>query len=278
MPELPEVETIRSQLSERIPGRRIDTIAVYDEKTVSPLAPGEFEEAVTGQTILAVNRYGKYLEFPLRSGSAIALHLRMTGRLHWRPGSADDGTRFLKLELTFDDGSSLVFGDMRRFGRAWLLPEDGAARRDYWARKVGIEPLGAAFTAKVLEQVLDGRRGPIKPTLLNQSIVSGLGNMYVDEALFQAKIHPLRRAGSLATREIIALHRAMRDRLRVAVAHGGASIDSYRDGLGQRGSMQDYLKVHLHEGEACPRCGCVVVKTRVAQRGTYWCPTCQPEP
>jgi formamidopyrimidine-DNA glycosylase len=278
MPELPEVETIRSQLAERIPGRTIARAEVFDEKTVSPLEPVEFVEAVTGETILAVQRYGKYLELPFSSGKAMALHLRMTGRLHWRPGSADDGTRFLKLEFAFDDGSSLVFGDMRRFGRAWLLPENPAARREYWASKVGAEPLAETFTAKLLGKLLEGRRGPIKPTLLNQAIITGLGNMYVDEALFQAKIHPLRTAGSLTRPEITALHRAIRDRLRVAVAQGGASIDSYRDGLGERGSMQDYLKVHLHEGEACPRCQSVIVKTKVAQRGTYWCPSCQPEP
>jgi formamidopyrimidine-DNA glycosylase len=278
MPELPEVETIRSQLSERVPGRTIGAVEVHDEETVSPLSPVEFIRAVAGETVFAVNRYGKYLELPFGSGGAMALHLRMTGRLHWRPGAADDGTRFLKLVFAFDDGSSLVFGDMRRFGRAWLLPEGAAARRAYWSEKVGIEPLEDGFTARVLAELLGGRRGSIKATLLNQAIIAGLGNMYVDEALFQARIHPLRAAGSLSPRETAALHRAIRDRLRVAVARGGASIDSYRDGLGRRGSMQDLLKVHLHEGEACPRCGSVIVKTKVVQRGTYWCPTCQPEP
>ena len=278
MPELPEVETIRSQLDERIPGRRIARIEVFDEKTVSPLSPEEFADAVGGQQIVAVVRHGKYLEFPFASGRAMALHLRMTGRLHWRARGVEDGTRFLKLEFAFDDGSTMVFGDMRRFGRAWLLPDDPAERRRYWSERVGIEPLGEAFTARVLARLLDGRRGPIKPTLLNQTIITGLGNMYVDEALFQAGIHPLRIAGSLSERENRALHRAIRDRLRVAVAQGGASIDSYRDGLGERGSMQDHLKVHLHEGEACPRCGAVIVKTKVAQRGTYWCPECQEEP
>jgi formamidopyrimidine-DNA glycosylase len=278
MPELPEVETIRSQLAERLPGSTFREVEVLDEKTVSPETPKAFAMALRGQTVIGVERHGKYLEFLLSSGEALALHLRMTGRLHWRQGPIDDGTRFLKIAMEFEDGSSLAFGDMRRFGRAWMLPPDFELRRAYWGRKVGVEPLDRAFTAAVLGELLDGRRGPIKPLLLNQSVIAGLGNMYVDEALFQAGIHPLRTAGEIDERSTRALHRAIRDRLRVAIAQGGASIDSYRDSLGQRGSMQELLKVHLHEGEACPRCGTVIVKTRVANRGTYWCPTCQREP
>ncbi len=278
MPELPEVETIRSQLSERIPGRTIVRAAGHDQKTVLPAAIDEFVDAVVGRTVIAVERHGKYLEFLFSSGEAMALHLRMTGRIHWRSGPIDQSERHLKLEFEFDDGSSMSFADMRRFGRAWLLPEDPLERREYWASKVGVEPLDDEFTARMLGELLEGRRGPIKPTLLNQGIINGLGNMYVDEALFQAKVHPLRTSGDLNPGEIRALHRAIRDRLRVAIAQGGASIDSYRDGLGKRGTMQDLLKVHLHEGEACPRCGAVIVKTRVAQRGTYWCSDCQPEP
>ncbi len=168
---------------------------------------------------------------------------------------------------------------MRRFGRAWIVPAGPASEREaYWAERVGIEPLTPRFTARVLEGLLAGRRGPIKAVLLNQVLVAGLGNMYVDEALFQARIHPERPAGSLDHDEIRRLHRAIRDRLAAAVEAGGASIDSYRDSLGERGTMQDLLRVHLHRGDPCPRCGTTIVKTRVAQRGTYWCPHCQPEP
>jgi formamidopyrimidine-DNA glycosylase len=167
---------------------------------------------------------------------------------------------------------------MRRFGRAWIVPASPDGRERYWAGRVGIEPLSPSFTARLLAELLHGRRGPIKPALLNQALVAGLGNMYVDEALFQARIHPLRPAGSLDADDLRRLHRAIRDRLGAAVAAGGASIDSYRDGLGERGSMQDLLRVHLREGEPCPRCRTPIRKTRVAQRGTYWCPTCQPEP
>ncbi len=207
------------------------------------------------------------------------MHLRMTGRLHWRAAAADgEEERFLRARIDLDDGSTLTFGDMRRFGRAWIVPATLSDREGYWGARVGIEPLSPRFTGRVLGALLDGRRGPIKAVLLNQALVAGLGNMYVDEALFQARIHPERPAGTLDDDEIRRLHRAIRDRLGAAVDARGASIDSYRDSLGERGTMQDLLRVHLREGEPCPRCRTTIRKTRVAQRGTYWCPTCQPEP
>jgi formamidopyrimidine-DNA glycosylase len=279
MPELPEVETIRAQLADRIPGRTIARAEVHDPKLVEPEDPQAFAEALAGRAITAVGRRGKYLLIELDDGDTLAVHLRMTGRLHWRPPGEEGEERFLRARLTFDDGSTLTFGDMRRFGRAWIVPAGPASEREaYWAERVGIEPLTPKFTARVLEGLLAGRRGPIKAVLLNQVLVAGLGNMYVDEALFQARIHPERPAGSLDRDEIRRLHRAIRDRLAAAVAAGGASIDSYRDSLGEMGTMQDLLKVHLHRGDPCPRCGTPIVKTRVAQRGTYWCPRCQPEP
>lgn len=233
-----------------------------------------------GRRIEAVGRRGKYLLLELDSDDTLAVHLRMTGRLHWRPGPPPDGDgeRFLRARLDLDDGSTITFGDMRRFGRAWIVPAAPADREAYWSARVGIEPLTPRFTARVLGELLDGRRGPIKATLLNQALVAGLGNMYADEALYQARIHPERPAGSLDGAEIRRLHRAIRDRLSAAVEAGGASIDSYRDSLGERGGMQDLLRVHLHAGEPCPRCRATIRKTRVAQRGTYWCPVCQPEP
>ncbi len=279
MPELPEVETIRAQLADRIPGRAFTAVEVHDAKLVSPETPEGFAEQVAGRRIARLDRRGKYLLIDLDGGDTLAVHLRMTGRLHWRAaGDPGEAERFLRARFHLDDGSTLTFGDMRRFGRAWIVPGTPAERESYWAARVGVEPLTPRFTARVLEGLLEGRRGPLKAVLLNQALVAGLGNMYVDEALFQARLHPERTAGSLDHDEVRRLHRAIRDRLAAAVAAGGASIDSYRDGLGERGSMQDLLRVHLHRGEPCPRCGTEIVKTRVAQRGTYWCPRCQPEP
>jgi len=278
VPELPEVETIRRQLAERIAGRSFTAVRVDDPLLTSPETPEAFADQVLGRRVLAVERRGKYLLIELDSGDTLAIHLRMTGRLHWRPGPAGDDERFLRALFELDDGSTITFADMRRFGRAWIVPASLADRERYWTARVGIEPLSPRFTARLLAELLHGRRGPIKAALLNQALVAGLGNMYVDEALWQARIHPLRPAGTLDAGDLRRLHRAIRDRLAVAVAARGASIDNYRDGLGERGSMQDLLRVHLHEGEPCPRCGTPIRKTRVAQRGTYWCPRCQPEP
>jgi formamidopyrimidine-DNA glycosylase len=280
VPELPEVETIRRQLAERLPGRSFAAVAVHDPKLVGPEDPEAFAGQVAGQRVRSVERRGKYLLVQLESGDTLAIHLRMTGRLHWRPGAPapHEEERFLRARFDMDDGSTITFGDMRRFGRAWIVPAGLADRDTYWTARVGIEPLSPRFTGRLLARLLDGRRGPIKAVLLNQALVAGLGNMYVDEALFQARIHPERPGGTLDSEEIRRLHRAIRDRLAAAVEAGGASIDSYRDSLGEKGSMQDLLRVHLHAGEPCPRCRATIQKTRVAQRGTYWCPSCQEPP
>lgn len=279
MPELPEVETIRAQLAERVTGRVLTEVDVHDAKLVAPETPAGFAEEVAGRRIDGLGRRGKYLLLDLDGRDTLAIHLRMTGRLHWRPpGEPGEPERFLRARFHLDDGSTLTFGDMRRFGRAWIVQGTPAESEGYWTARVGVEPLTPRFTGRLLGDLLSGRRGPIKAVLLNQALVAGLGNMYVDEALFQARIHPERPAGDLDDDEIRRLHRAVRDRLAAAIAAGGASIDSYRDGLGERGTMQDLLRVHLHRDEPCPRCGTAIVKTRVAQRGTYWCPVCQPEP
>ncbi len=278
MPELPEVETIRAQLAPRLTGRTITAVAVTDPLLVAPADVDEFCSALIGRAVRRVRRRGKYLLLEFDSGAVLALHLRMTGRVHWRAGPPSDGAeRFLRAVFGFDDGSSVTFGDARRFGRAWMIPA-GTGLREYWRGRVGDEPLEDGFTARRLAELMRGRRVAIKTALLNQALVAGLGNMYVDEALFAAHVHPLRPAGELSEREYRALQRGIRDRLRVAIAAGGASIDTYRDGLGERGQMQAQLRVHLHEGDPCPRCGTIIAKSVVGQRGTYWCPACQPDP
>jgi formamidopyrimidine-DNA glycosylase len=278
MPELPEVETIRRQLEPRVVDRSIAALDVVDALLTAPQDPALVAAAVVGERITGIERHGKYLEVILAHGDSMALHLRMTGRLHWRPTAPSVGAeRFLRATLHLDDGATITIADARRFGRVWHIPS-GIDRRAYWADRVGVEPLGGGFTARRFGDLLAGRRVAIKPALLNQRIVAGLGNMYVDEALYAAGVHPLRMAGSLDDGEIRSLHRAIRDRLRVAIDAGGASIDTYRDGLGQPGRMQQLLRVHLHEGDPCLRCDTTIVKTVVAQRGTYWCPRCQPNP
>ena len=277
MPELPEVETIRRQLEERITGRTITRLRVWDPMVVSPDSARRLARRITGRRIERVSRRGKYLRLELEGGDTLAVHLRMTGRLHWSDHGAGPPEPYRRARIELDDGSRLDMSDMRRFGRIWLVPGDRAAAA-YWDARAGVEPLGPGFTASRLGTLFAGRRAPVKAALLDQRLVAGVGNIYADEALHQARIHPLRPAGDLGPDELRRLHRAVRDRLRAGIDSGGASIDRYLDATGGRGSMQDLLAVHLHAGEPCPRCGRTIEKIRVAQRGTYVCPGCQPLP
>ncbi len=277
MPELPEVETIRAQLVPRLVGRALVQIDVVDPSAVAPWDVDEFVHALVGQRVSDVTRRGKYLVIEFASGDRLVGHLRMTGRLHWRAERPSDGDeRFLRILFVCDDGSSVAFGDARRFGRFAVVGRNQDMAL-YWRGRLGPEPLGTAFTPNYLAGAFGNRRVAVKTAVLNQALIAGVGNMYADEALYGARIHPERAAGSLSHDEMRRLCRAIRQTLALAISHGGASIDSYRDGLGQRGQMQDFLKVHLHEGESCPRCATVIVKSVVGQRGTYWCPGCQPD-
>ncbi|MCB0882503.1 MAG: bifunctional DNA-formamidopyrimidine glycosylase/DNA-(apurinic or apyrimidinic site) lyase [Thermoleophilia bacterium] len=274
MPELPEVETVRRQLSRRIPGRMILRVEVHDPLCVAPADPEELR-VLEGREVRRVARRGKHLLIHLDDGAALVVHLRMTGRLLWHaPGRADDADRFLRAVVALDDGSRLAFADQRRFGRLRVLPAGGDPEA-FWRGRVGAEPLGAGFDNAALARALRGRSTPVKAALLNQALVAGVGNIYADEALFRARIHPLTDAGALGPRRVAALREAIVDVLEQGVATGGASIRDYADAEGARGGMQDVLRVHLREGEPCVRCGAVIRKLRVAQRGTYVCPACQ---
>lgn len=276
MPELPEVETVRRQLAGTITGRRVTGVRVHDPLLVSPDSPARFRQAVEGAVVTDVGRRGKYLRLALDTGDTLAMHLRMTGRIHLSPSARTKADPYRRARFRLDDGSVMDFSDTRRFGRAWIVPADHPDPDEYWSRRLGVEPLDPAFTADVLAAALAGRSTSIKAALLDQRRVAGIGNIYADEALFQAGIHPQRAAGSLAADEVAGLRDAIVDRLEEGIRSGGASIDRYRDTIGERGTMQDMLRVHLHEGDPCPNCGTIVLKTRVAQRGTYLCPACQP--
>ena len=275
MPELPEVETIRRQLAAAVTGRTVTSVKVDDALLVAPESPNRFRRSVEGHTVREVGRRGKYLLVELDTGDTLAMHLRMTGRLHHTASGRPPADRHRRARFTFDDGAVLEFSDTRRFGRAWIVPS-GQDRERYWGARLGVEPFDRAFTADRLGRILAGRTAPIKASILDQRLVAGVGNIYADEALFQAGVHPRRQAGSLDADEVGRLRDAIRDRLKAGIRSGGASIDRYRDTIGASGSMQDLLKVHLHEGEPCGRCGTVIEKIRVAQRGTYLCPACQP--
>jgi formamidopyrimidine-DNA glycosylase len=275
VPELPEVETVRATLEPALVGRRFERVAIADPRVTRPLDPDEVALELQGEVVDAVERRGKYLIFRFRSGRVLLIHLRMTGSmLHARNGTLEDDP-YRRAVVSLDDGSDVMYRDVRRFG-TWLLlePEEEA---DYLLQRVGEEPLGNRFTTAALAARLRGRRAPIKAALLDQRAAAGLGNIYADEALWRAQIHPLRPAGSLDPPELRRLHRSIRDALRAGIARQGTTLRDYRTPNGDAGSMQDELRVYGREGEPCPRCGTPITKTRTAGRGTWLCPHCQPE-
>ena len=278
MPELPEVETIRSQLAPRLPGRKIVEAEVFDPLWCAPRAPEEVERDLRGERIVALGRRGKYLVLELETERFLVMHLRMTGNFLWVSQSDDvPGRAHLRVRLVLDDGNRLLFVDQRRFGTGVVL--DGRDEFDrYLAERVGPEPLDDSFTPDVLAGAARGRKAPVKAFLLDQRRIAGVGNIYADEALFRARIHPLRPAGRLRRNEIERLHAGIVAALEAGIARQGASIDNYRDANGARGSMQDEFLIHLREGKPCVRCGRPVVKMVAAGRGTYVCRHCQPAP
>lgn len=276
MPELPEVETIRRQLADRIEGRTIRGVEVRDARLVDPWAPADFADHLDGRRIERIDRVGKYLLLELDGDEALTLHLRMTGQLLWSDDVPSPPLPYARAVIGIEGGGSVTFADARRFGTAWFLPRRGRAR--IWAGRTGVDAMSPSFTARRLGASLDGRTAPIKALILDQRIVAGVGNIYADEALFQARVHPRTPGGALTPAQVGALHRAIRDRLRMGIEVGGASFDRYRDVNGERGGMQDLFRVHRRRGEPCPRCRTTIEKGVVAQRGTYWCPRCQPPP
>ncbi len=271
MPELPEVETIRRQLEPEITGARIAEAEVLDERWTRPESPREVEKALTGRTIEAVERRGKYLLLRLEGERTLAMHLRMTGNLLLVDGGEDPP--YLRARLRLDGGRRLLFTDARRFGHAVVL--DDAELEEYFAARLGVEPLSDSLTAEELCRRAAGRRAPLKSFLLNQLGVAGIGNIYADEALHRAELHPLSPAGSMKPEDCERLRVGIVAALEAGLASGGASIDDYRDSRGEQGGMQDEFLVHTREGKPCLRCGAEIERIVVAGRSTYYCPSCQ---
>ena len=222
----------------------------------------------------ALDRRGKYLIVRFESGLVLLIHLRMTGQLLHANGGrppAEDVHRRAVVRL--DDGSDVVYRDVRRFGTWQLLDEDDLL--PYLAQRIGREPLVRSFTSKRLAEALEGRRAPLKSALLDQRRLAGVGNIYADEALWRARLHPLRPAGELSAEEIAALHRGLRSALRAGIARQGATLSNYRTPDGSPGRMQEEFRVYGREGEPCERCGTPIEKIRAGGRGTWYCPSCQ---
>ncbi len=269
MPELPEVETVRASLATLLTGRTLERVEIRDGRLTRPLPPEEVAAELEGERVASVERRGKYLMLRLESGRVLLVHLRMTGGFR-----GAEETPHVRAVLTLDDGRQVAYRDVRRFG-TWLLVEPDELE-PYLAARLGEEPLGRRFGPKALAARLAGRRAPIKAALLDQRTVAGLGNIYADEALWRARIHPLTPAGEVPADRIPALHKAIRDALRMGIARQGATLRDYAQPDGRRGRMQDEFKVYGREGEPCDRCGTPIEKTRAGGRGTWYCPTCQP--
>ena len=272
MPELPEVETIRRQLAPVVERRRIAEIEVLDPRWSEPAPPWEVANAVRGRRIERLDRRGKYLVWELSGDVHLVMHLRMTGNLLYT-----DDARFARVRIRLDDGGSVVFADQRRFGTGIVLLGSDA-RDDYFASRLGVEPLSADFTTDALREIARGRRAPAKAFLLNQERIAGVGNIYADEALFIARIHPLRPIGTLRRKQLDELRAAVVEVLNSGIDARGATIDDFRHTDGAEGAFQDRFLVHLREGEPCVRCGRAIVKIRAAGRGTYLCRRCQRAP
>jgi formamidopyrimidine-DNA glycosylase len=274
MPELPEVETIRRQLAPHLAGRTVLDLEILDSRWTRPASPAEVESELRGAVVEAVQRSGKYLVWSLSGDRHLLMHLRMTGSLLFDPPQDPPHTR---VRFRLDAGHRLVYVDPRRFGTGHLV-HGREAREQYLAVRLGIEPFTAEFTAQRLRQTASGRVAPVKAFLLDQRRVAGVGNIYADEALFRAGIHPLRPAGRLTAGEWERLREAIEQALLAGIEARGASIDDFRHLDGARGSFQDRFLIHRRAGEQCLACGRTVRKIVVGGRGTYVCERCQRRP
>jgi formamidopyrimidine-DNA glycosylase len=278
MPELPEVETIRRQLAPHLEGRRLERLEVLDPRWCEPAAPDELDDAVRGRRVERVWRRGKYLVVSFEDDVHLVMHLRMTGNLLLVHADEDAENRpHLRVRMPLDSGKRLLFVDVRRFGTGVVLLGSEALHA-YFDARLGVEPLGPDFTAEGLRSLTRGRRAPVKAFLLTQERIAGVGNIYADEALWRARIHPLRPAGTLRRPQLGALRDAVVETLEAGIDARGATIDDFRHTDGAEGSFQDRFLVHQREGEPCPRCGTPIRKLWVGGRGTYVCEHCQPRP
>lgn len=285
MPELPEVETIRRGLQERVVGDTISRVEVRAPK----VAKGDLDKLV-GQTVTQVARHGKLLVFALRSGAAFEVHLKMTGQLLWRGqgkeavmgGHPSQGYldplphKHTHVIISFASGATLYFNDLRKFGRVGYL-EIGALATHAFVTKLGPEPFASGFTVQYLTEKLHKKsKTPIKTFLLDQTNIAGLGNIYADESCFRARILPTRLTGSLKPKEIEALHAAIRETIDLAITHGGSSERDYINAIGEKGTYLKVACVYHRTGKSCVRNdGGVIQVVKVNGRSTHFCPICQ---
>jgi formamidopyrimidine-DNA glycosylase len=273
VPELPEVESVRLRLAPELEGHELARVRIVDPRLTRPLDPEDVARELEGERVAVVDRRGKYLIVRFESGRALLIHLRMTGSVLTGRAASTANDAYRRALITLDDGSDVAYRDVRRFG-TWLLLEPSEVDT-YIDARVGKEPLADAYKARDLAAKLDKRRAPVKAALLDQKTIAGVGNIYADEALWRARIHPLTPARALDLDEVRALHRGVRQALRVGIARQGSTLRDYRLPDGESGAMQDEFKVYGRGGDPCVRCGTPIDKIRVAGRGTWYCPSCQ---
>ena len=271
MPELPEVETLARQLHKLLAGAVFARAEVLWPRSIALPDAAEFARQAPGLRIEGVGRRGKFIVFGLSGGRHLLIHLRMSGQVRVEPpGAAPDGHARVVFDL--EDGRRLIFSDTRKFGRMYLTSDMGAV-----AGKLGAEPLAEDFALADLRALLVRRKGALKPLLLRQDLLAGLGNIYADEALFAARLHPQRKADTLTPGEVRRLYTAIRQVLAQAIAGRGTTLRDarYRDAEGRPGEFQERLCVYQRHGEPCVRCGTPIERIVVSQRGTHYCPHCQ---
>lgn len=287
MPELPEVETVAVGLQRLLPGRIFASVTSDTPKSF-PNAPVDVQEFLVSSAVVQVSRRAKVLLIELSTHYSLVIHLKMTGQLVFRgqgvrfgAGHPNDSLigelpdKSTRVTCEFTDGSRLYFNDQRKFGWMRLLPTVEVMNLAFF-KKVGPEPLGSDFTPSVLrERLLRRKNTSIKAALLDQTVVAGIGNIYADESLWGAKIHPAVRVADVADNKIKDLYDCIRAVLQLSIDQGGSSDKNYVDAEGRRGSYLKFASVFRREGQACPRCGTPIIKTRVAGRGTHTCPHCQ---
>jgi formamidopyrimidine-DNA glycosylase len=271
MPELPEVEVIARGLDAWLPGQIIQAVAVFWPRSVACPAPESFAGRLAGRRIGPVGRRGKFVHISLDDGAHLFVHLRMTGTLCRTPAE-EPLTPYVRAQFRLAGPCDLRFADTRKFGRLYLAHDPRQVVGD-----LGPEPLGEDFTAEWLTEALAGRRTRLKPLLLDQRFIAGLGNIYVDESLYLAGLHPLRPADSLEPADGRRLHAAIQEVLRDAIARRGTTLRSYRDAEGDHGENQGFLRAYGRTGLPCRRCGRPIERIIVGQRSTHFCPDCQPD-
>ncbi|HZC04726.1 MAG TPA: bifunctional DNA-formamidopyrimidine glycosylase/DNA-(apurinic or apyrimidinic site) lyase [Ktedonobacterales bacterium] len=272
MPELPEVEYVARQLRETPPGRRIIAVETRWERSIQGMAPVQFAVEVSGRVVTAVSRRAKYLLLTLDDGQLLIIHRRMSGNLLLSAAGAPEPL-YARVIFTLDDARHLTYTDPRKFGRIALASPD-ALPATFAA--LGPEPLEDDFTPAVLAARLAGRMGAIKAVLLDQRVVAGLGNIYADEALFRAGVHPLRSAASLTPEETARLHAGIQGALTTGIMHGGTTFGRHRDIYDEAGVNLEHVEVYRRTGQPCVRCGAPIERIVVTQRSTHFCPQCQP--